>query len=180
MIHHHIQNHPDLFPEPLKGLQELKMIQINEAYAKIEGVLKSAKSDTKEDAFYTGGKEKTARFGNYCWNEEKTYQNMVGFHRDIQYAYYKQGFDNLSKALNGIKSIERNVSLRNDLYYLRRFSASLVKLRKADFYFSKLLEEYPESMWAYDAYIKTRKIEYFDRLYRKILKDIEKKLKSAV
>jgi curved DNA-binding protein CbpA len=185
------KNHPDLFPESRKEIQELKMIQINEAYAMIAGALKPANSDEKEVAPGGEGKEKTADFGNHfrdhlgnlyrnhIGNLEKAPQNAVDFHRDIQYAYYKQGFDNFSRALNGIKRIERKVCLRNDLYYLKRFSASLINLRKADSYFSKLLWEYPESMWAYDAHVKTRRIEYFNRLYRKILSGIEKKLKSV-
>jgi hypothetical protein len=64
------------------------------------------------------------------------------------------------------------------MYYLRRFAASLVYLRRADMYFSKLLDDYPDSMWARDAYIKVRKTEYFNRLYRKILRNIEKRLKE--
>ncbi|MGQ9615529.1 MAG: hypothetical protein ACUVWJ_03915 [Spirochaetota bacterium] len=80
--------------------------------------------------------------------------------------------------VSGIKSIERRVTLKNDLYYLKRFSASLYYLRKADMYFSKLVEDYPESIWSADASIKIRKIEYFNRLYRKILLNIEQKLKE--
>ena len=171
------KNHPDLFPESRKEIQELKMIQINEAYAMIAGVLKPVNSDEKEWAFSEEGKQKRAGFGNHFGTLEKASQKAVAFHKDIQYAYYKQGFDNFSKALNGIKRIERKVCLRNDLYYLKRFSASLVNLRKADSYFSKLLGEFPESMWAYDARVKTRRIEYFNRLYRKILSGIDKKPK---
>jgi outer membrane protein assembly factor BamD (BamD/ComL family) len=169
------KNHPDLFPEPLKGLQELKMIQINEAYAMISRALEPVISVENERVFRTEPEGKAAWYRG----AERNPQNAVAFHRDIQYAYYKQGFENFSKALNGIKGIERKVSLRNDFYYLRRFSASLINLRKADTYFSKLLEEHPESMWAPDAYIKIRKIEYFSRLYRKILTGIEKKLKTG-
>lgn len=50
--------------------------------------------------------------------------------------------------------------------------------RKAATYFSKLIDEYPDSMWSYDAYIKIKKIEYFNMFYRKILLNIERKLKE--
>lgn len=165
------KNHPDMFPEERKELQELKMIQINEAYAGIMGRLLYDVDNERDEKDDAAGEKETGPPAYYRCSSE----NAVGFHKDIQYAYYKQGFDNFSMALNGIKRIERKVSLRNDLYYLRRFANALVYLRKADIYFSKLLDEYPDSIWAYDAYIKTKRVEYFNRLYRKILLDIEQR-----
>lgn len=173
------QNHPDLFPKEKKELQELKMIEINEAYARITEKLKlQPPKDQKEDQNW---KEKNgSKVFKTPGNTEKYIinKNVPGSHRDIQYVYYKQGFEHFSRAVSGIKSIERRVTLKNDLYYLRRFSASIYYLRKADMYFSKLVEDYPESIWSADASIKIRKIEYFNRLYRKILMNIEQKLKE--
>jgi curved DNA-binding protein CbpA len=181
------QNHPDLFPEEKKELQELKMIEINEAYARITEKLKfqpqkDQNEDQKEDQKeYQNWKNKDE--GKLFKTQGSTEQYIIdkkipGPHRDIQYVYYKQGFEHFSQAVSGIKSIERRATLKNDLYYLRRFSASLYYLRKADMYFSKLVEVYPESIWSADASIKIRKIEYFNRLYRKILLNIEQKLKE--
>ncbi len=169
-------NHPDLFPKEKKELQELKMIEINEAYARITEKLKLQPEDEKdrdEKDYDNHGKvpQPLTPFTIYG-------RDVPGPHRDIQYAYYKQGFENYSRALSGIKSIERRVYLKSDLYYLRRFSKSLFYLRKADMYFSKLLEDHPGSMWSADASIKIRRIEYFNRLYRKILLNIEQKLKE--
>lgn len=170
------KNHPDVFPEDQKEFQELKMIQINEAYARLtenlEGMLGR---DPKIEEYEIDKK--------IFMNPEKipkvsSMQNAVGFHRDIQYAYYKQGFDNFSKAVNGMRSMEWRIRLRNDMYYLRRFSSSLVFLRKADMYFSQLVNNYPESIWSYDAYIKIKRIEYFNMIYKKILSNIESKLKK--
>ena len=158
------KNHPDLFADDNKRLQELKMVQINEAYTRIvQGV---AGSPCREQAWDSGVRVKPPRLSD------------VGFHRDIEYAYYKQGFNHYSKALHGIGSIEKQVELRNDWYYVRRFSGSLSCLRRADEYFSRLIEEFPDSIWAYDAWVKVRRIEYFSRLYQRILKNMEKRLRS--
>jgi hypothetical protein len=174
------KNHPDLFPESEKRLQELKMIQINEAYARIterlshrpQCALQRDEAEQMKD-----GEE------SHPYTESLTVHEIppdaIGFHRDVQYAYYKQGFENFSRAVSGIKTMETNVRLKNDLYYLQHFARSLHYLRKADLYFSTLLEEYPESIWAYDAYIKIKRIEFFNRFYRKILLNIEKKLKEG-
>lgn len=169
------KNHPDMFPDGQKEIHELKMILINEAYAGIIANLQTDRdpeTEKKRDSESDGEPDYTEFYGTPI-------RNAVGFHKDIQYVYYKQGFDNFSRALNGIKNIERRVRLRNDLYYLKRFSSSLVYLRKADMYFSKLLDGYPESIWAYDAYIKIKKIDYFNRFYRRILQNIERKMKKA-
>jgi curved DNA-binding protein CbpA len=170
------KNHPDVFPEDQKEFQELKMIQINEAYARLTESLDGMHGRDQKIEEYEFDKK-------IFRNQEKiqkvpSMQNAVGFHRDIQYAYYKQGFDNFSKAVNGMRSMEWRVRLRNDMYYLRRFSSSLVFLRKADMYFSKLVNNYPESIWSYDAYIKIKRIEYFNMIYKKILSNIESKLKK--
>jgi len=163
------KNHPDLFPDEQKELQELKMIQINEAYARISQTINLEENGdygNRSEVFRPNEQQRTPTIVRGVYE--------VGFHRDIEYAYYKQGFTNYSKALSGIKRIDRKVETRNDMYYLRRFAASLAYLRRADMYFSKLLNEYPDSIWARDAYIKVRKTEYFNRLYRKILINIEK------
>jgi hypothetical protein len=170
------KNHPDLFPEEEKELQELKMIQINEAYARLTETL--SKDEEMEFRVWDEWDE------NVVVSKDKTGiryphpKNEVGFHRDVQYVHYKQGFIFYSKALNGIKRIERRVSLKNDIYYLRHFADSLVYLRKADMYFCKLLNDYPDSIWAYDASIKIKRIERFNMIYKRILNNIEKKLKN--
>jgi curved DNA-binding protein CbpA len=181
------RNHPDLFPPERKELQELKMVQINEAYTRVlDGFkdpggapLDEGETAQAERSGHTEGRPE----GEVPWpgraSPESSSRTQVGFHRDLEYAYYKQGFEHFSKAVYGIKRIERRIGPRNDLYYLRRFSSSLAFLRKADTYFSNLLELFPESMWSYDARMKKRRIEYFNRLYRKILHNIESRMKKT-
>jgi len=168
------KNHPDLFPEEHKQLQELKMIQINEAYARLTEHL---------DEIPGTGKIKEEKTGSYDYFRSPhehpgafVRKDEVGFHRDLQYVYYKQGFTYFSRALHGIKRMEKTVSLRNDMYYLKRFSESLVCLRKADTYFSMLIDEFPDSIWSYDAKIKLRRIERFNFIYKRIIRNIEEKL----
>lgn len=162
------KNHPDLFSEDQKRLQELKMVQINEAYTRIlQGV--TGEPDCKSAGKSTDDVRIRVKLRS---------GSDVGFHRDIEYAYYKQGFNNYSRALHGIGQIEKRIELRNDWYYIRRFSGSLSHLRRADVYFSRLIEEFPDSIWAYDAWIKVRRIEYFTRLYQKILNNMEGRLRK--
>jgi hypothetical protein len=172
------RNHPDLFPPEAKELQELKMVQINEAYARVIDGFKApgdARAGERDDSRERTDNESP---GVDRTRSEPFPDTQVGFHKDLEYVYYKQGFEHFSKAVYGIKRVERRTGPRNDLYYLRRFSSSLAYLRKADTYFSNLLDLYPESMWSYDARVKKRRIEYFNRLYRKILRNIERRLQE--
>ncbi len=168
------KNHPDLFPDGHKQLQELKMIQINEAYARLTESLDQMERPGRLE------EDKTGYHGFFSPTHVSSNAfsriDEVGFHRDIQYAYYKQGFTYFSRALHGMKRMEKTVSLENDLYYLRRFSESLACLRKADMYFFTLIRDFPESIWSYDARIKIRRIERFNFIYRRILRNIEQKL----
>ena len=166
-------HHPDLFPECLREIQELKMVQINDAYARI----------MKNGDFSTSGLEAYAGVNGTLHdalvrNASPALDKTLGFHHDIEYAYYKQGFINFSKALAGIKLVEPKAALRNDLYYIRRFSTALFYLRRADIYFSELVRRFPASMWARDARLKIRRSEYFNRLYLKILRNIEQRLRE--
>jgi len=169
------KNHPDLFPDGHKQLQELKMIQINEAYARLTENLDQMERPGRNEEDKTG----SHGFVNpeHASADVFSRRDEVAFHRDIQYAYYKQGFTYFSRALHGMKRMEKTVSLKNDLYYLRRFSESLACLRKADTYFYTLVHDFPESIWSYDARIKIRRIERFNFIYRQILRNIEQKLR---
>jgi tetratricopeptide (TPR) repeat protein len=159
------RNHPDLFADERKQLQDLKMVQINEAYTRI-----------LVDRFPLREVE-PGRSGNGIRVKPRGGCD-VGFHHDIEYAYYKQGFENYSRALHGIALMEKKSALRNEWYYMRRFSGALSYLRKADTYFSRLLEAFPDSIWAYDAWIKVKRIEYFSHLYQKILRNMDRRLRE--
>ena len=106
----------------------------------------------------------------------------VGYHRDPAYAYYKQGFVNFSRAVNGIMSLtaagrndaeeHRLVPLAEDM---KRFTKSLLLLRNAFEYFTKVVHEYADSPWRKDADLKLYRIDRFTTLYRRILDNINRR-----
>jgi len=159
------KNHPDFFPEEKKPLQEARMMALNEAYDYLlnredQGFALQAKSSVPPS-------DRSA-----C----KSDASSVGLHKDPSYAYYKQGFVNYSRALNGImsvhdimgkKKIKRLDQGKNEM--AERFINSLTFLRMAHGYFSRVVAEYGDSMWQRDADIKLKKIERFTWLYRRIL-----------
>jgi len=162
------KNHPDFFPEEKKPLQEVRMMALNEAYDYLlnredQGFALRAESSvppSDRSAFKSGA-------------------SSVGFHKDPSYAYYKQGFVNYSRALNGImsvydimgkKKIRRLDQGKSEM--AKRFINSLTLLRLAHGYFSRVVAEHTASMWQRDADIKLKKIERFSQLYRQILTNI--------
>jgi curved DNA-binding protein CbpA len=99
----------------------------------------------------------------------------LGFHRDLSYAYYKQGFVHFSRAIHGIEALYRSLSQRRVIHFkprddaYQRFADGLVELRRAHEYFSRVVQEFENSIWKHDAAMKLRRIERFTRLYRRIL-----------
>jgi len=162
------KNHPDFFPEEKKPLQEARMMALNEAYDYLlnregQGFAPQAESSVPRS-------DRSAFKSDAC---------SVGFHKDPSYAYYKQGFVNYSRALNGImsvhdimgkKRIKRLDQGKSEM--AERFINSLTLLRLAHGYFSRVVAEHTASMWQRDADIKLKKIERFSQLYRQILTNI--------
>ena len=99
-------------------------------------------------------------------------------HGDPSYAYYKQGFINFSLAVHGIAEINRRIAAGRVPRFTRRYTAkediasSLEFLRAAHGYFSRVVEDHPDSVWAADAGAKLRRIERFTKLYRRILSNL--------
>jgi curved DNA-binding protein CbpA len=99
----------------------------------------------------------------------------VGFHKEPAYAYYKQGFVHFSRAIHGIEALYQSMARyprirfrpRDDAY--ERFAGSLVELRRAHDYFSRVVGEHGDSVWRRDAEIKLSRIERFSALYRRII-----------
>ena len=160
------ENHPDFYKGEGKELQELKMMALNEAYAYLMSFdsSKGLKSERPVSAPVA--------------EEAAPAQNMIGLHKDPGYAYYKQGFVQFSRALHGIEALYRisrkkKMSFKPDRYAYERFGRSLVLLRRAHEYFSRVVDEYSGSIWRRDAKIKLERIERFSELYRKILANLK-------
>ncbi|MBA7542528.1 Chaperone protein DnaJ [subsurface metagenome] len=162
------KNHPDFFPEEKKPLQEARMMALNEAYDYLLN---------REDQGFAPQAESKVPHSDIP--ASKSNNSAVGFHKDPSYAYYKQGFVNYSRALNGImsvyhimdeKKIKRLDQGKGEM--AERFINSLTLLRLAHGYFSRVVAEHTASMWRRDADIKLKKIERFTWLYRRILNNM--------
>ena len=157
-------NHPDLFPEEEREQHQLYMILLNEAYTHL-----TAEERTIEDC----GDQQQAR--SFASDADA---RSVGAHRDPAYAYYKQGFVNYSRAVNGIMSLtasgnqpgRRKVVPRAE--QVRHFANSIRLLRNGYEYFKKVVLDYPSSPWTKDATAKLSRIERFSALYRRILNNL--------
>ncbi len=169
------KNHPDYYPEEQKALQEMKMIILNEAYS----YLIEAAGPEEGRREYSGRLNRPAgvsRAGTA--GEESVQPDAVGQHKDPAYAYYKQGFVHYSRALHGIEALHhvitfQKVSFKPRMTVYQRFVKSLTLLGRAHGYFTRVAEEFPQSMWCRDANIKLRRIERFNALYRKIISNYE-------
>src|SRR5208337_3624829 len=77
--------------------------------------------------------------------------------RDPAYAWYKQGFINFSLAIHGIAAVNRKIAAGRALPSRRRFNTaeyfgtSLAYLRSAHGYFTRVVEDYAESVWVADS-----------------------------
>jgi curved DNA-binding protein CbpA len=156
------ENHPDFFPPEAKAIQEMKMMALNEAYAWLAALPEKKPASAPEAAPAAGPAP-----------------GALALPRDPAYVYYKQGFLNFSRALHGIAALSRAAgagnlpgSLEPDRLSLRRFADSLLLLRRAHAYFRRVSEEYPDSIWRYDARIKLKRIARFSALYRRIVSNL--------
>ena len=99
----------------------------------------------------------------------------IALPRDPAYAYYKQGFINFSLAIHGIAAVNKRIAAGRSLPSRRRFNTAeyfgtaLEYLRAAHGYFTRVVEEYADSVWVADSSFKLRRIEGLTAIYRRIL-----------
>ena len=162
------QNHPDFYLEGKKAFQEMKMMTLNEAY---HHLLLSADHSMADQPRKNSSVKSEAE-------ESPENQKALSFHKDPAYAYYKQGFVCFSNAIFGIEALyqsfshatQRSYKPRHEAY--QKFRKSLVFLHRANLYFHRVVTEFPVSIWSRDADMKLRRIERFNRLYRKIIHNL--------
>lgn len=179
-------NHPDFFPEECRPIQEMKMKEINIAY---DFLLNEAER-LRETAPGKGFRESPQKNEPDLSDElrldlkkedvELSPSREIGPHGDPAYAYYKQGFINFSKGLNGIMS-KRPLKIKKSTYHISNWaSESLRCFHSAHGYFSRVVEEYPGSIWCFDAREKLARIENFNELYRRILLNVKQKASRSM
>jgi hypothetical protein len=165
-----MENHPDRFPSEKKALQELTTITLTEAYTALMSSL-----TMREDH---APPHPTAR------RESRSPQASgpgLAAHRDPSYAYYKQGFINFSLAIHGIAEINRKIAAGRVPHFTRRYTAaediagSLGFLQAAYGYFSRVVEDHPDSVWSADSRAKLRRIDRFTLIYRRILENLKRR-----
>lgn len=161
-----MENHPDRFPPERKHLQELATITLTEAYgALMSGALRPA--DAPKPAASSPRQPAGLRQAA-----------ALALPRDPAYAYYKQGFINFSLAIHGIAAVNRKIAAGRTLPNRRRFNTAeyfgtcLAYLRAAHGYFTRVVEEYADSVWVSDSRFKLRRIEGLTAIYRRILKNV--------
>jgi len=163
-----MENHPDRFPNEKKPLQELATITLTEAYS----ALMSSLILPTDRAPAHGAARKESR-------PPPAAGPGITSHRDPSYAYYKQGFINFSLAIHGIAEINRKIAAGRVPHFTRRYTAaediagSLGFLQAAHGYFSRVVEEHPDSMWSADSRAKLRRIDRFTHIYRRILENLK-------
>ncbi len=161
------------------------LIALNEAYAHLMtriGVRPSGvrrKEGIVECAFGARGVEPAPGAGARA-SPPAAARNTIGRPKDPAYAYYKQGFLNYSLAVHGIAAANQ-IAARGKLPRFRPyrvsqdFANSLELLGAAHGYFTRVADEFPDSVWNADACVKLKRIERFTKLYRKILANVSGK-----
>lgn len=175
-----MENHPDRFPPEKKPVQELRMITLTEAYTFLMTWVRAGARCAPEQRDATSPRQ-PARSARQTSPGKRAAppppRTAVGRHKDPAYAYYKQGFIHFSIAIHGIAEINRTMARQKLPGYrpyraAQDFSNSLSLLGMAHGYFSRVVEDYPESVWTSDARVKLKRIERFTKLYNRILTNI--------
>jgi curved DNA-binding protein CbpA len=170
-------NHPDLFPKEERHSQELKMMNINQAYMSILSYFNDGygPGEREYSSYHTDENERE--------EEEETRSTEVGHLKDPSYTYYKLGFNYYSTALEMFNS---RFKLRRDGGAKRAVSnekllelaiLSIKYFQKSYEYFLTVVNEYPDSIWASDSEFRLNKLSNFNILYQKICDNIASDIK---
>jgi len=141
------KNHPDLHPPEMKEWYKDKMIIINEAYQTL-----------------TKTHDKSIKHRVVVKEDNPENKNQLQFIlKDPAYAYYKQGHTYFHRGFYKFykKKAKTNIKLKASLEILNNFE-------KAYLYYNKVIDDYPESQWAWDSRVKMKKIEKLTPIYKKI------------
>jgi curved DNA-binding protein CbpA len=156
--------HPDRCPEADAFRNHLLFIQINQAYTRLLG--NASKPARGQSAAQTAPRQRVEPGMGGALVESK----------DPAYAFYKAGVKHFMQIHPSRWNDESQlqVPIRGDTSEeqerLRLRVKELIKLfPKAYYYFSIVVHEYPESVWARDARDKMTLIEDRTRMYKKII-----------
>ena len=168
------KNHPDLFSEDKKTFQTLILTQIIEAYNKLsDSELKYTHGEITENSSY--------KTDSFILNN-----HAVAAHKNADYIYYKMGIKDLKKAQKSTASrvflfMDKKLNIRlqsntaEDKEIIKHYISSLRYLRKADSFFTKVIEKFPKSIWVNDSKNKLLKIESLYTRYQTIINNLIQK-----
>jgi DnaJ domain len=174
------ENHPDHFPVEDRARQAGRMAEINEAYRQLRRIARESagkpRSDTARPARDRG--RAAERSDPFAPRGVPSLERDVGLHRDPAYVNYKQGFVHYSAGAGGMMFRGRSAKITPDQDGLKRVLEALDRFLKAQDYFSRVVEEHPQSVWAADAEWKLVRIRGFLRIYRKIRMNLAGRLQE--
>lgn len=186
------KNHPDLFPEEKRHVQQLRMMKINEAYLSIVshasdsngfgGGNTSGTQKSGPPGDLQGGASGSAATGGVS-RFERSPGKAVGTLKDPAYVYYKRGFYYYTAGRRTF--FDRYKPEKNRFHYMvnnqeiLRLALSCLKLyEKSYMYFLKVAEEYPDSIWYKDTLAKMYYLERYNTIYHRICTSIAAQLES--
>ena len=171
------RNHPDLFQGEERVTQELRMMRINEAYDRLLRAFEVAGDDGWTGAGESGRGPRVPGWDYDLHGKDPVLSGsrQMGRHKDPAYAYYKQGFIKYSEGAGGMH-IHRRRKLSPDERGLDAALSALRCFQEAHTYFQRVVDDFPESIWARDASYRLYRIERFVTIYRRIQRNIKSRL----
>lgn len=186
--YHHLakRNHPDLFPDGERRIQQLKMMRINEAYMNLMSEVLDGTAWTT-GAFSHAAEPGPSREGGAHATGSRPQPattSEVGGLRDPAYAYYKAGFRWWQAGLTELfrkdpTELRRNYlekDKRSDGYILRLAMRALHHFERAYTYFLVVVEQYPTSPWRRDAQWRLGRLENYSAVYQRICDNLSHNL----
>lgn len=151
------ENHPDLFPEEKRREQNLILMEINEAYLIVLS--------------------KTDKNTNSSFKASDTLSNFRDLtpHQNPDYAYYRTAFRLYQEGqfvFNSSRYSLKNLkkTFDTDTHSILKTARKALNLYILSFrYFSKIVNEYPESIWKADSLEKLDYIIKLNERYNKII-----------
>ncbi len=172
------RSHPDLFPESERGRQQLRMMQINEAYM---ALLCERTADTRPAApAFADQSERGERSGAGCAPVAE--ERAVGGLKDPAYTYYKLGFRYFSEGrrifLKRYVVGEQRVDFTTEnVDVLRLAVASLHYFHRSYSCFMTVARDYPTSLWARDAEVKIYYLNRYNVIYQRICDNLSRQIR---
>jgi curved DNA-binding protein CbpA len=200
------RNHPDLFPDSERRMQQLKMMRINEAYMSVMSDVVGDNASGRSASGVAGvtrGQSSPSAAGNArdrtqspeeqffdAWAEKAkpgppSDLRTVGTPRDPAYSYYKAGFRYFNRGATELSRKEAPKIRRYlittgtaDGYILRLALRALHYFERSYSYFLVVVDKYPESPWSHDARYKLHRLEKFSAIYQRICENLSRRSSS--